>query len=207
MIRPVSPISHSRKIRNRVNVLVNVKEGNSFGDSTRGRIILTGLFKIRDVRVLIRFSCLRINSGLLRLWYLIIRFIGSREFHVQLSNWQIFRKDPAPSNYVPSFLVSQSVTYLLNYLFPCVYIHAFLLIIYLRTHHSGGAVWGMNSLRLLECWARGFEFVSRNVCLCAFILFVLFYKQVETLTRADPPSKEPYTQFTVLRNLKPTKAQ
>jgi hypothetical protein len=40
----------------------------------------------------------------------------------------------------------------------------------LSADHSGRAVWGMNCLRPLEHWDRGFESHSRHGCLCAFIL-------------------------------------
>jgi hypothetical protein len=36
--------------------------------------------------------------------------------------------------------------------------------------HSGRAVWGMNCLRSLERWDRGFDSHSSHRCLCAFIL-------------------------------------
>jgi hypothetical protein len=36
--------------------------------------------------------------------------------------------------------------------------------------HSGRAVYGMNCLRPLEHWDRGFESHSRHGCLCAFTL-------------------------------------
>jgi hypothetical protein len=36
--------------------------------------------------------------------------------------------------------------------------------------HIGRAVWGMNCLRPLENWGRGFESHYRHGCLCAFIL-------------------------------------
>jgi hypothetical protein len=51
-----------------------------------------------------------------------------------------------------------------------------------------GAVEGMNCLRSLERWDRGFEFHSRHGCLSVFILFVY----VAALRRADPPSKKSY---------------
>jgi hypothetical protein len=35
--------------------------------------------------------------------------------------------------------------------------------------HSGHAVWGMNHLRPLKHWDRGFESHSRYVCLCVFM--------------------------------------
>jgi hypothetical protein len=38
---------------------------------------------------------------------------------------------------------------------------------------SGRAVWGMNCLRSLEHWDRGFEYQSRNGCLFVFILCLL----------------------------------
>jgi hypothetical protein len=37
-------------------------------------------------------------------------------------------------------------------------------------YHSGRAVQGMNCLRSLKHWGRGFETHSRHGCLCAFIL-------------------------------------
>jgi hypothetical protein len=52
--------------------------------------------------------------------------------------------------------------------------------------HSGRAVLGMNCLRSLERWDRGFE---SNGCLYCVRLFCV---QVEALQRADPPSKESY---------------
>jgi hypothetical protein len=39
-----------------------------------------------------------------------------------------------------------------------------------RADHSGRAVEGMNCLRSLERWDRGFESHSRYGCLCAFTL-------------------------------------
>jgi hypothetical protein len=41
--------------------------------------------------------------------------------------------------------------------------------------HSGRVVYGMNCLRPLERWDRGFESHSRHGHPCAFILFVLFF--------------------------------
>jgi hypothetical protein len=38
--------------------------------------------------------------------------------------------------------------------------------------HSGRAVWGMNCLRSLESWDRGFEYHSRHGCLCLFCVCV-----------------------------------
>jgi hypothetical protein len=38
--------------------------------------------------------------------------------------------------------------------------------------HSGREVWGVNCLRSLERWDRGFQSHSRNGCLCAFVLCV-----------------------------------
>jgi hypothetical protein len=55
---------------------------------------------------------------------------------------------------------------------------------------------GMNCIRTLEYWDRGFECHSRHGCLCAFILFVLSCVG----RRADPPSKESYRLCTGLRN-------
>jgi hypothetical protein len=60
--------------------------------------------------------------------------------------------------------------------------------------HSGRAVQGMNTLRPLEPWDRGFESYSRHGCLYCKLLFCicLFCVQVAALRRADPPSKESY---------------
>jgi hypothetical protein len=40
--------------------------------------------------------------------------------------------------------------------------------------YNARAVKGMNCLRSLKHWNRGFESHSRHTCLCAFILFVFF---------------------------------
>jgi hypothetical protein len=40
--------------------------------------------------------------------------------------------------------------------------------------HGGRAAYGMNILRSLERWDRGFESHLRHGYMCAFILFVLF---------------------------------
>jgi hypothetical protein len=40
------------------------------------------------------------------------------------------------------------------------------------TDYSGRAVWGMNCLRLLGSWDRGFEFQSRHGCLCVRLFCV-----------------------------------
>jgi hypothetical protein len=62
--------------------------------------------------------------------------------------------------------------------------------------HSVRAVSGMNCLRSLERWDRGFESHSRHECVCvcarAFILFVLSCMQVAALRRADHSSTESY---------------
>jgi hypothetical protein len=39
-------------------------------------------------------------------------------------------------------------------------------------YHSGRAVWGMNRLRLLERWDRGFESYSRHGCVCACLFCI-----------------------------------
>jgi hypothetical protein len=51
-------------------------------------------------------------------------------------------------------------------------IYAFNIILHylLTADHNGRAVWGMNSLRSLEHWDRGFESRSRHGCLCVFIV-------------------------------------
>jgi hypothetical protein len=46
-------------------------------------------------------------------------------------------------------------------------------IVMVDPHRSVRAVKGMNCLRRLKRWGRGFESYSRHGCLCAFILFVL----------------------------------
>jgi hypothetical protein len=46
-------------------------------------------------------------------------------------------------------------------------------------YYSGLAVRDMNRLRAFECWGPRFDNHSRNGCLCAFILFVLFCMQVD----------------------------
>jgi hypothetical protein len=58
--------------------------------------------------------------------------------------------------------------------------------------HSGGAVYGMNRLRLLEHWNRGFEFHSRHGCLSVFILCLCSPAYVAVLIRADSLSKVSY---------------
>jgi hypothetical protein len=52
----------------------------------------------------------------------------------------------------------------------------------------------MNLLCQLEHWGRGFQSLSRHVCLCACILCFCcpVCLQVVALRRADPPSKESY---------------
>jgi hypothetical protein len=45
----------------------------------------------------------------------------------------------------------------------------FLLVMKIAADNSGFEVWGMDCLRSLETWDRGFESHSRHGCLCAFI--------------------------------------
>jgi hypothetical protein len=54
--------------------------------------------------------------------------------------------------------------------------------------HSGRTVYGMNCLRSLEGWDRGFESHSRHGYLFVFILFLLG----SGLATADYSSKESY---------------
>jgi hypothetical protein len=46
-----------------------------------------------------------------------------------------------------------------------------------KADHGGRAVWGMNCLRPLERWDRGFESYSRHECLCVrlFCAYVVLY--------------------------------
>jgi hypothetical protein len=59
--------------------------------------------------------------------------------------------------------------------------------------HGDREVQGINWLRSLERWDRGFESYSRHECLCVrlFCVCVVCVK-VATLRQADPPSKEFY---------------
>jgi hypothetical protein len=43
-------------------------------------------------------------------------------------------------------------------------------VVKLCANHSGRTASGMNRLRPLDHWDHGFEYDSRHVCLCAFIL-------------------------------------
>jgi hypothetical protein len=67
---------------------------------------------------------------------------------------------------------------------------------------SGRAVYGMNHLRLLKHWDRGFKSHSRQECLCVFILCLCCHVYIAALRRADPPSKESYPLCTGLINWK-----
>jgi hypothetical protein len=58
------------------------------------------------------------------------------------------------------------------YISPCIYVYVTFYELYCvsSADHSGRAFWGMNCLRSLERWDRGFESRLRHRSLCAFIL-------------------------------------
>jgi hypothetical protein len=76
-------------------------------------------------------------------------------------------------------------------------------ILHCLADNGGRSVWGMNCLRPLEHWGRGFESQLRNGCLCAFILYLCCpVCRQRAFRRADPPPKEPYLLCIGLRNWK-----
>jgi hypothetical protein len=74
-----------------------------------------------------------------------------------------------------------------------------------KAGHGSRAVWSMYSLRSFGSRDRGFESHRRHECLvyvwvCVYSLFVLTCVQVESLRRADHPSKESYRLWKWSRN-------
>jgi hypothetical protein len=61
-----------------------------------------------------------------------------------------------------------------------------------KADRSGRTVKGMNRLRQLQHWDRGFESHSRHECLFAFILCLCCHVQIAALRRDDPWSKKSY---------------
>jgi hypothetical protein len=70
--------------------------------------------------------------------------------------------------------------------------------------HSSRSVWGMNCLRSLGRWDRGFESHPGHgcfVCVCVYSVFVLPRVSVAALRRADHSSKEYYRLWKMISEL------